>query len=144
MPEFKGPLHPDVRGSPEAWERNTRRAAALLPYCPPGAIPAWPDAAIGNAAATTGMPTVPKPGAIAGGGRSGKWTSPASTALRDMTGRARWKNVLRPMTGTSSIGGSIDKILPGWGAVLAFDEFRRNMDDAMSDRSLPPGCIPGA
>ncbi|NFV81949.1 peptidoglycan-binding protein [Magnetospirillum aberrantis] len=58
--------------------------------------------AVGIAAGQTDMPTVPKNGGIAGGGKSGKVTSRASKVLRDVTGGAR-ANILKPITRTLSV-----------------------------------------
>jgi hypothetical protein len=73
--------------------------------------------AVGNAVNSMGMPTVDKPGGVAGGGASGPVTSPGSALLRGMFGGARF-DPLRALTGTGSIGGSIAKALPGVGTLL--------------------------
>jgi hypothetical protein len=72
---------------------------------------------IGNAVNNIAMPTVDKPGGIAGGGKSGPVTSPASGILRDIFGGARF-SPLRPIAGTTSIGGAIGHILPYFGTGL--------------------------
>lgn len=73
--------------------------------------------AVGNAVNEIGMPTVDKPGGIAGGGASGRVTSPASGVLRGIFGGARF-DPLRALTGTTSIGGSIARGLPLVGTLL--------------------------
>jgi len=73
-------------------------------------------AAPGNAVNRADMPTVDKFGGIAGGGRSGPVTSPASSLLRDMTGRKVWAP-LRPLTRAPSIGGSLARGLRLGGAI---------------------------
>jgi RHS repeat-associated protein len=78
-------------------------------------------AGVGNAANNTAMPTVDKPGGIAGGGSSGPVTSPASRVLRDSFGGARF-TPLGPVTGTTSVGGAIARLLPIAGtALMAMD-----------------------
>ena len=62
------------------------------------------------------MPTLDKFGGLAGGGRSGRVTSPASSLLRDWTGQ-KFSGPLRPLTGTTSIGGSLARGLGVGGAV---------------------------
>jgi hypothetical protein len=76
----------------------------------------------GRAATDMQMPTVPKLGGLAGGGRSGQFTSPASRVLRDITGYARYAP-LRPFTTTASVGGSMAKALPFWGTILSFLDY---------------------
>ncbi len=78
---------------------------------------------LGNAGNSLSMPTVDKPGGVGGGGLSGPVTSPASTVARVATRRARI-GALKTITGTSSLGGSIDKIIPFIGSFLMlFDGF---------------------
>lgn len=79
---------------------------------------------IGAAANRTGMRTVPKRGGIAGGGKSGDVTSPASTVARRLTGGARVR-ALQPITGTASVGGSIGRVIPGLGTGLMLLDFFR-------------------
>ena len=110
--------------------------------CPAGTVDiASIQAGLSKAAADVSAPTVAKPGAIAGGGKSGPWTSQASRDLRIMTGRARF-GPLRVVTGTSSIGGSIGRALPGWGTMLLFFDFvqlrNTQIEQEGSDDS---GCI---
>ena len=69
------------------------------------------QAGIGAAANSTAMPTEPKPGGVGGGGKSGPVTSPASAAARDLTGRAKLQG-LEPVTGTTSVGGSLARSIP--------------------------------
>jgi hypothetical protein len=69
------------------------------------------QAGVGAAANSTAMPTQPKPGGVGGGGASGRATAPASSAARGLTGRARMGE-LKPLTGTSSVGGSIARSIP--------------------------------
>lgn len=86
-----------------------------------------PEAAgvgIGAAANRTGMRTSPKRGGIAGGGKSGDVTSPASRAGRGLTGRARI-DALKPITGTASVGGSIGRAIPVLGTGLMLLDFFR-------------------
>lgn len=83
--------------------------------------------AVGISAGQTGMPTAPKEGGIAGGGKSGKVTSPASVILRDATGGARAK-ALRPITGTTSVGGSVARAIPFFGAFATFLDFLNYMN----------------
>ena len=85
--------------------------------CPAGTgfVPdAQPTAA--NAAAEAGMPIVPTRGKL-GMEPSGNFTSPASGALRSMTGNARFAP-LRGVTGTSSVGGPMGRALPFFCFVL--------------------------
>jgi RHS repeat-associated protein len=109
--------------------------------CPAGTVPVGALQTLGKAAADAGMPTVPKPGAIAGGGRSGPWTSPASGALRSMTGYARF-GPLRPLTGTSSIGGSLGRTLPIWGVLLSSFDFVQTAKQIENQAS--GDCVPFA
>jgi hypothetical protein len=83
---------------------------------------------IGRAASDTAMPTASKTGGLAGGGKSGNVTSSASRIIRDFTAGSRYKP-LRAITGTASVGGSIAKALPFWGALLGFIDFV-NMQNA--------------
>lgn len=92
--------------------------------------------AVGISAGQTGMPTAPKEGGIAGGGKSGKATSPASVILRDATGRARVK-ALRPITGTASVGGSVAKAIPFFGTFATFLDFL----NYMNSQEPPPPSI---
>lgn len=91
------------------------------------------QAGIGAAANGTAMPTMPKPGEIAGGGRSGPVTSPASSAGRGLTGGAR-SDALKPITGTSSVGGSIGRAIPFLGVPLMLDDFYQHQ--------TAPDCVP--
>ncbi len=88
---------------------------------------------IGEAANGTTSPTVPKPGGIGGGGKSGPWTSPASTAARALTGNARL-NGLESLTGTASVGGSIDRAIPLLGGALMLYDFYQH--------DTAPSCTP--
>ncbi len=78
--------------------------------------------AFGNAMNEAAMPTVTKSGGVAGGGASGRVTSPASQNLRSMTGDARWRP-LRDLTGTGSVGGSMARVLPIIGTTLMLMDF---------------------
>lgn len=78
--------------------------------------------AAGISLGSTGMPTTAKNGGIAGGGKSGKVTSPASVVLRDMTGGVRVKG-LRPFTGTTSVGGSIGRAIPFLGVFSTYLDY---------------------
>jgi hypothetical protein len=75
-------------------------------------------AVAGQAIIGVQQPSKEKLGGVAGGGASGRATSPASATLRAMTGNQRWKP-LRSITGTSSVGGSIARLLPWFGGGLA-------------------------
>jgi hypothetical protein len=77
---------------------------------------------IGRAATDMQMPTESKPGGLAGGGRSGKVTSPASRVLRQVTGYARYAPSRR-LSGTASVGGSMAKALPFWGSIPSFLDY---------------------
>jgi hypothetical protein len=95
-----------------------------------------PEAAgvgIGVTANGIAAPTVPKRGGIAGGGKSGDVTSPASRAGRNLMGGARIK-ALQPMTGTASVGGSIGRAIPVLGTGLMLLDFFR----LTRSRDLPP------
>ena len=88
--------------------------------------------AAGNALNGTAMPTVNKPGGLAGGGRSGPVTSPASGILRNLTGRAHYGPLGRIGT-TASVGGAAGRMLPGIGTgLMAIDaaELLKAMADA--------------
>jgi hypothetical protein len=76
-----------------------------------------------------GMPTVPTPG------RTGNWTSPASAALR---GGARW-GPLKPITGTTSVGGSLARAL---GPLGIFVVILDAITDAVVDSRAPQGQQP--
>jgi len=91
------------------------------------------QAGVGAVANGTAMPTLPKPGGISGGGKSGPVTSPASSAARDLTGSARL-NALEPLTGTASVGGSIGRAIPFLGTPLMFLDFM--------DHYNAPVCTP--
>ena len=91
------------------------------------------QAGIGQAANGTAMPTLPKPGGVGGGGPSGKATSPASSAARGLTGDAR-SGVLRPVTGTGSVGGSIGRTIPFLGVPLMLNDFYQH--------DTAPDCVP--
>lgn len=92
--------------------------------------------AVGTSAGQTAMPTASKEGGIAGGGKSGKVTSPASVILRDATGGARAK-ALRPITGTTSVGGSVARAIPFFGAFATFLDFL----NYMNSQEPPPPSI---
>ncbi len=96
--------------------------------------------AVGSAVTGTAMPTVDKPGGIAGGGISGPVTSPASGILRDMTDNARF-SPFRPITGTSSVGGSIGRSLPVLGPLESFLNFL-NMMNAYQNAPASVARIP--
>lgn len=92
--------------------------------------------AVGVAAGQTDMPTVTKNGGIAGGGKSGKATSRASKVLRDVTGGSRAK-ILKPFTGTKSVGGSLARTIPFLGTFATFLDFLNFMD---SEDPPPPSA----
>lgn len=76
---------------------------------------------VGTAMNDKAMPTTDKPGGLAGGGASRPVTSPASGALRGLFGGARFQP-LGPLTGTTSVGGAIARMLPVAGsATMALD-----------------------
>ncbi len=77
---------------------------------------------LGVGAARAAMPTLTKRGGIAGGGLSGRVTSPASSAARALTGETRL-GALRALTGTGSIGGSLARTLPVLGGILGYFDF---------------------
>jgi len=93
--------------------------------------------AIAPLAARIAEKTVPKPGGIAGGGKSGPWTSPASVVLRNITRGARYAP-LSSISGTPSIGGSITGALPFVGAALSLVDYF-NMQKAYENA---PFCVP--
>jgi len=77
---------------------------------------------VGVAVTGTGMPTIDKRGGVAGGGKSGRATSMASVTLRELTDGARL-SLLKALTGTPSIGGSIGRALPVIGVLESFINF---------------------
>lgn len=107
-----------------------------IPADSPPSHPSGPGGAVGIAAGQTGMPTVTKNGGIAGGGKSGKVTSPASAILRDATGGARAQG-LKPITGTTSVGGSAARAIPFLGTFATFLDFLNFMN---SPKPPPPSA----
>jgi RHS repeat-associated protein len=105
----------------------------IVPYTDLGNGMVGTGAAIGQAGAETAMPTSSKPGGIAGGGKSGPVTSPASRILRDSAIEGR-VGALGGVTGTTSVGGSIGRAIPFWGAALGFFDFMQYMN--------APVCVP--
>ena len=94
---------------------------------------------IGIIVTGTGMPTVDKYGGLAGGGKSGKSTSVASGILRDLTNRARF-NLLRSVSPTASVGGTIARTVPVLGVLGSFINFL-NTQNAIQNA---PICKPAA
>jgi hypothetical protein len=90
----------------------------------PESSPEASGAGIGQAGNSTAMRTKIKRGGIAGGGKSGDATSPASRAGRNLTGGAR-VGALKPITGTPSVGGSIGRAIPFLGTGLMLYDFWR-------------------
>jgi RHS repeat-associated protein len=93
-------------------------------------------AAVGNAVNSMAMPTVDKPGGIAGGGASGPVTSPASGLLRDLfPGQFQ---PFKSVTGTPSVGGALGRMLPGLGTGMML------LDSAAMFNSMQnaPVCTP--
>ena len=89
---------------------------------------------IGQVGTQAGMPTVDKPGGLAGGGASGPVTSPASRLLR---GGPRFGPLAR-VTGTTSVGGSVARALPVIGPILMFIDYL-NMQNELDNA---PVCTP--
>ncbi|HKU64421.1 MAG TPA: hypothetical protein VJQ06_05135 [Rhizomicrobium sp.] len=77
---------------------------------------------LGSTAGNGAEPTLAKPGGVGGGGKSGKFTSRASSAARNFTGRAKF-GLLEPITGTASIGGSIARSIPMLGGALMLSDW---------------------
>ncbi len=97
-------------------------------------------AAVGQAVSSTAMPTATKSGGLAGGGASGRVTSPASIVARGATGNARLGG-LEIFTGTSSIGGSAARALPVLGAFLTvLDAMVYEKEQSEQEQNLS-GCI---
>lgn len=84
--------------------------------------PAGFGVAVGQALSQTAMPTRYKRGGLAGGGKSGDVTSPASRVLRDMTNRVRY-DPLGHVYGTTSIGGAMGRTLPFVGLGSSFLDY---------------------
>lgn len=82
----------------------------------------------GHAGANANWPTEEKPGGLAGGGKSGPYTSTLSRVLRNITDSARF-TPLRPLTGTASVGGSIAKAFPVIGGGLMLLDYLKAKDD---------------
>lgn len=83
---------------------------------------------VGHAGANSNWPTEEKPGGLAGGGKSGPYTSSLPRILRDMTDSARFAP-LKPLTGTTSIGGSMAKAFPVIGGGLMLLDYLKAKDD---------------
>ncbi len=81
----------------------------------------------GHVIANSNQPTLPKPGGLAGGGKSGPVTSPASTVLRDVTGSAR-VNMPAPISRTISVGGGLAKTLPVIGTGMSLLDYLKTKD----------------
>lgn len=82
--------------------------------------------AAGRLLTEQGMPTFDKPGGIAGGGASGPVTSPASRALRELTGQARLQLLRSFGSPAASVGGSIARMFPYLGVLESFLGFLRS------------------
>lgn len=89
--------------------------------------------AVGAASANGQEPTLRKPGGVGGGGKSGKFTSRASSVARDVTGRTIYRR-LEPITGTTSVGGSIARAIPVLGGALMLSDWLQ--------RYYAPECTP--
>ena len=77
---------------------------------------------VGAAGMRPAMPTIDKPGGLAGGGKGGRFTSPASTIARDAFPGLRF-GFLAPVARTASVGGQIARGMPVLGAAAAFDDY---------------------
>jgi RHS repeat-associated protein len=93
--------------------------------CARDCVDSWGDAyGISTGLVSSGLPSVPKPGGIAGGWVSGPITSPLSSGLRSMTGNARIPGeigkITKSIAGTTSVGGILAKTLKtlGLGGML--------------------------
>lgn len=107
----------------EVWRELARRKFTDLHRLPEGSAPSTgAGVGIGHAGNNTAQESMTKRGGLAGGGKSGDVTSPASKAARGLTGQARIKGIKR-VTGTPSIGGSIGRAIPFLGSFLMFGDF---------------------
>jgi hypothetical protein len=93
--------------------------------------------AAGQALNETGMPTVAKPGGIAGGGASGSVTSPASPILRELTGGAKFAP-LRLIFPTESIGGAIGRTIPVIGTIGIYLDYLDYLNSLGQNQTCPP------
>lgn len=88
---------------------------------------------IGEAANGTTAPISSKPGGLAGGGKSGPVTSPASRAARGLTGSAKLPELGR-ISPTLSVGGTISRAMPFLGAPMMWFDVLEHQN--------APNCIP--
>ena len=93
----------------------------------------------GHAGANSNWPTEEKPGGLAGGGKSGPYTSALSRTLRNMTDSARFRP-LGPFAGNVSVGRSIAEAFPVIGGGLMLLDYLKTMNDLEN----APICKPTA
>jgi len=117
------PVHPTF-GVGGLLDTKPSEPVVELAYTERDDAPEAAGAGIGQAGNSTAMRTKIKRGGVAGGGKSGDATSPASRAGRNLTGGAR-VGALKPITGTPSVGGSIGRAIPFLGTGLMLYDFWR-------------------
>lgn len=87
---------------------------------------------LGPAVNQTTMPTISKSGGVGGGGRTGPFTSPASTIYRG----GSTTRLPVPIMGTTNMGGAFARTIPYLGTFLMFIDYLNMEDDGSTE------CIP--